>query len=95
MSGQSAISRAGEVMNQYIINEEKLCEIYNSQSKTILKRVVKEIRSHPYQSDRDKVLDELVEWRIEYMKTRGRGFAEYLAAEGRKIAELRQQAGEP
>jgi hypothetical protein len=40
-------------MTRYIINEEKLCEIYNSQSKTILKRVVKEILSHPYQSERD------------------------------------------
>jgi hypothetical protein len=44
---------------------------------------------------RDKLLDELVAWRIEYMKTRGRGFAEYLAAEGRKLIELRNQVDVP
>jgi hypothetical protein len=86
-------------MNQHIITDEELdniadllrrCAVFQS----VIDALLDPADSRPYQSERDKVLDELVEWRIEYMKTRGRGFAEYLAAEGRKIAELRQQAGD-
>jgi hypothetical protein len=43
-------------MNQYIITKEELKELVAC---SWHKEMVKEIRSRPYQSERDKVLDEL------------------------------------
>lgn len=42
----------------------------------------------PIQNQREKVLDELLKWRKEFMKQK-RGFAEFLGNETRKIEELR------
>jgi len=61
-------------MNQYIITEESICTIrdyilgafYEGENKEKIYDLIKSefsvMRSHPYQSERDKVLDELYEF---------------------------------
>ena len=50
-------------MNQYIITEEELLDtrsyIYHEDEEAFIK-IERNVRSHPYQSERDKVLDEFV-----------------------------------
>ena len=49
-------------MNQYIITEEELLDtrsyIYH-EDEVAFSRIESKVRSHPHQSERDKVLDEL------------------------------------
>jgi hypothetical protein len=52
-------------MNQYIITEEKLaemvCDFYNGFF-SAGSDIATTVRSHPYQSEREKVLDIICEW---------------------------------
>jgi hypothetical protein len=86
-------------MNEYIITEEQLVlltpDIDSSMYKSTLEirqgNEVQKIRSRPYQSERDKVLDELDMW-LSIIRVRG-GYAE-VSKMRKKLSELRQQAGE-
>jgi hypothetical protein len=96
---------AGEDMNQYIITEELLGQIqtrkrkfpygerYGSQFEPLayweIDELVEQVRSHPYQSERDKVLDELTRFLL--VEDKGIALRSSLL---KKIDELRQQAGD-
>jgi len=58
-------------MNQYIITEEELLDtrsyIYHEDEEAFIK-IERNVRSHPYQSERDKVLTEK---RIDYLRSLG------------------------
>jgi hypothetical protein len=96
---------AGTVMNQYIIDEEQLQSVERDDFSDQLFR---DVRSHPYQSERDTVLDELDKM---IMKRTDELLKEFRALQTPKsilvwerrlgvgevldmMAELRQQAGE-
>jgi hypothetical protein len=49
-------------MNQYIITEEKLVKLqgyFHEQNLVKFFEIINEVFDHPYQSERDKMLDEL------------------------------------
>jgi hypothetical protein len=82
-------------MNQYIITEEELLDtrsyIYHEDEEAFIK-IERNVRSHPYQSERKKMLDELKEWAITgFNKDVVKIPVKTLLF---KLAELRQ-AGEP
>jgi hypothetical protein len=84
-------------MNQYIISEEQLQRGHEYMSKTGRKKYEREIRSHPYQSERDKVLNLL----IKRMKEANNDdpsewtWQQIIYQIEQVRVELRQQAGEP
>ena len=80
-------------MNQYIITEEELLDtrsyIYH-EDEVAFSRIESKVRSHPYQSERDRVLDDLQRFvRVD----RGVNFQIGKRLVLNKIAELR--AGSP
>ena len=97
-------------MNQYIITEEKLAEIESTPNEDtkdwlrIFYGLCDGVRSHPYQSERDKVLDELVAYKKRILlrendepNMRKRDFYEGLRRGinyAIELLELRQKAGE-
>jgi hypothetical protein len=48
-------------MNQYIVTEEKLTTLKFCEDLLTRHEIVKEIRSHPYQNEREKALNYLVD----------------------------------
>jgi hypothetical protein len=81
---------AGEGMNQYIITEELID--YMSTRVGMNKEIWDKLRSHPYQSERDK-LAELEQWAWDNRSVFFNNNAYNPLLE--KLKELRQQAGEP
>jgi hypothetical protein len=85
----------GRTMNQYIITEEQLQRVTGRYTPQELRELVNEVRSHPYQSDRDTVLDELIVWREKAYHTVPGNYVGLWREEEKHLKELRQQAGEP
>ena len=77
-------------MNQYIITEEQLREIDGTSNDEL---IFKEVRSHPYQSERDKVLTDLHNWFENYCE--GNEEADLWMAFIKAERAIRQKAGEP
>jgi hypothetical protein len=77
-------------MNQYIITEELLQEAMENTTWGRTNQQKFRDKLTPYQSERDKVLDELQRWGMGYY-----GYEVNVATLQAKIKELRQQAGEP
>jgi hypothetical protein len=98
-------------MNQYIINEEGVADLdkYFMACKDDIIRIawknLKDKYIHPYQSERDKVLDEILSYLLDEknIKIREKDGERYLVISdnlsvGKLLLyfkELRQQAGEP
>lgn len=89
-------------MNQYIITEERLQLLYRvtkslrvlgyTQKANMIEEVTDEVRSRPYQSSRDTVLNEInikLDFIMSYVLPKST-----TAKCNEKIAELRQKAGE-
>jgi hypothetical protein len=56
---------AGTVMNQYIINDKIIAELIDysnaEDAEACIRNIIDtKVRSHPYQSERDKMLDDIV-----------------------------------
>ena len=88
-------------MNQYIITEEELLDtrsyIYH-EDEVAFSRIESKVRSHPHQSERDKVLDELdmyLDGELERASQFNAMGTFALLEVKRKIKGLRQKAGEP
>jgi len=86
-------------MNQYIITEEELaemvCDFYNGFF-SAGSDIATTVRSHPYQSERDKVLDEMIR-RIEFRfedTNQGRGVVGVMREMINKYKEELRRAGE-
>jgi len=82
--------------NQYIITEEqivRMCPKAEQYCNCPLCTVIREVRSRPYQSERDKVLDKLEQWAWDNRSVffNNNAYNPLLL----KIEELRQKAGEP
>jgi hypothetical protein len=86
-------------MNQYIITEEIVCSGCDMCNKDAVSKnecsILFNVRSHPYQSERDKVLDELENDIPVYLSENPEGtirdFIDFLIME---FKELRQKAGD-
>ena len=82
-------------MNQYIITEEKLVKLqgyFHEQNLVKFFEIINEVFDHPYQSEREKVLDLITTFRKEQSKELK--IHDMWVAEAEYLKELRQ-AGSP
>jgi hypothetical protein len=84
-------------MNQYIITEEQLDILYKfiQHCPDYVTTIGQEVRSHPYQNERDKVLDLTSLEFAHLVFMLGGCKCEMCQRISVKLVKLRQQAGEP